>query len=207
MEATAIKERPILFSGPMVCAILDGRKTQTRRLLKLPKCMEWYQELGGEAKGWFCEVRGAGWWHVEELVCPYGDAGYHLWVRETWRRIETGMNSGKADYRADDPSASGLGFMPWRPSIFMRRADSRITLEITDVRTERLQEITEEDAQAEGVQMGYQPYSVEGRTPPTPVGYRPVFKRLWDSINGDDSWDANPWVWAISFRVVEPTNA
>lgn len=213
MSTVAIKERPILFSAPMVRAILDGRKTQTRRAWKLSRGMQWYDELGGEDKGWFCDAGGLGWWHVEEMVCPYGTPGERLWVRETFRETWDMSDRAVMEYRAGGTRLiegksvihgehRPTSILPkWRPSIFMPRWASRITLEITDVRVERLQEISEEDAQAEGVEMGYHFHGFAAeRHPPTPVGFRPMFRRLWGEINGEGSWEANPWVWAITFK-------
>lgn len=219
--ATAVKERPILFKGEMVQAILEGRKTQTRRIFKVPKDMEWYDGpggLGGEKEGYLCDDGSDGWeyqwWgHVSELSCPYGDPGERLWVRETWQQVPFGplrdwpgvpdtrprkvCESNRACvaiYRAD-------GEMPgdevWRPSIFMPRWASRITLEITGVRVERLNEISEADAKAEGVGPGYVPNSL-GST--TCVGHRPMYAKLWNQINGPGSWGLNPWVWVIEFK-------
>jgi hypothetical protein len=180
-----MKERPILFSGPMVRAILDGSKTQTRRTFKgttehkgpyNPAYMEAHQQ----ASGW-------------GSICPYGIPGDRLWVRETFAQDVAGCPGG-ISYRADhfDPKGDGPAHpMKWRPSIFMPRISSRILLEITDVRVQRLQEISDEDARAEG-------YDRSHAFP------REWFALLWERINGTGSWDANPWVWAITFRRLEP---
>jgi len=192
-----MKERPILFSGPMVRAILDGSKTQTRRIAKEFNEMP---NLDGILRRFP---------NIDVPVqkgCPYGTPGDRLWVRETWAHERDG--TGCPDdtgvlYRATDPGWDDEGTgLRWRPSIFMSRASSRILLEITDVRVQRLQEISEEDARAEGV------------TPTMPIygdcggfehqGHRDSFIRLWESINGPNSWHANPWVWAITFRRLEP---
>lgn len=203
-----MKERPILFSGPMVRAILSGQKTQTRRSLKLLPGLAWYDHLGGEKEGWFCDPNGPGWWHVEEMACPYGQPGDRLWVRETWAAgacaegLSPSMlhaptwlrDNGGLWYQADsDRDRPGLVSRRgrWRPSIHMPRWASRITLEITSTRVERLHEITKEDAIREGVNRG------DGG------GGRMAFGRLWASIHGAASWDANPWVWVVSFRRLE----
>lgn len=203
MASAAPKERPILFSGPMVRAILAGRKTQTRRVLNLPRGLYWYDELGGEAEGWFTD--GEGWWHVEELACRYGNPGDHLWVRETWAVGSIYDKTAPSKICEDLPKGPGrppcgirypanqecIG-IKCRPSIHMPRWASRITLEITGVRVERLNEISEEDALAEGVDTTCDDL---GR-------YCPViaFQNLWESINGSDSWAANPWVWVVEFK-------
>jgi hypothetical protein len=190
-----VKERPILFSGPMVRAILDGSKTQTRRIAKEFNEMP---SLDGILKR-FPNQEG----------CPYGTPGDRLWVRETFAQGVEGCPGG-ISYRADhfDPKGDGPAHpMKWRPSIFMPRASSRILLEITDVRVQRLQEISDEDARAEGIKelalQADEPGAwwtaapdrrFHSRTP------RGAFLRLWREIHGDGSWDANPWVWAITFR-------
>lgn len=208
---TATKERPILFSAPMVCAILDGRKSQTRRIIKRP---EYYTKIRECA---FC--------------CPYGVEAERLWVRETWsdyrddtpdeqdakataagavKTLEDMVEFAKlpggggerkflyaADFGSDMETLRSIG--PWKPSIHMPRIASRLTLEITDVRVERLQEISESDAQAEGVTCDRYKSGYEPGTTQRP---RQAFIELWNTINGPDSWEANPWVWAISFKRV-----
>lgn len=184
-----MKERPILFSAPMVRALLDGRKTQTRRIVKFPHPPEG--------------------WHVNN--CPYGQPGDRLWVRESgWERPyrTTKMMREGADtwprfaYAADDWSDNdradfkAFGFKP-RPSIHMPRWASRILLEITGIRVERLQDISEEDARAEGCEV---PAIIYPDEPHSAYSYVEQYRLLWESINGPGSWDANPWVWCISFR-------
>lgn len=178
----AIKERPILFSGPMVRAIIEGRKTQTRRIIK-PRnnnsiFVGWDDEfvLNDENKEWTLSE------------CPYGYPGDRLWVRETWAK----QLSGKYIYRADhqdwelaDYTATGA----WRPSIHMPRAACRILLQITDIRVERLQYISADDARAEGC------------TDPGPIAIG-EYQTLWEKINGPESWALNPYVWAITFKPV-----
>jgi hypothetical protein len=183
-----MKERPILFSAPMVRAILDGRKTQTRRKIKPG---DWSVEAHTMETDWpylpHYLTDGA----AVPVKCPYGNPGDRLWVRETWANERDG--TGCPDdtgilYRATDPGwddeDTGLR---WRPSIFMPRRASRITLEITDVRVQRLQDISDDDSRAEG-------YDRSHAFP------REWFALLWESINGTGSWAANPWVWAITFR-------
>ena len=174
------KERPILFSGPMVRAILEGRKTQTRRVVRLPKDASPYAELH------HIDLLGNAVFTDGSVVRAFAQAGTRLWVRETWSG--TGMD---VVYKSDDLS-SWRQLSPWRPSIHMPRWASRITLEVTGVRVERLQDISEEDAKAEGVTLkGTSRYDGEARD---------AFESLWCSINGAESWDANPWVWCVSFR-------
>lgn len=190
-----VKERPILFSGPMVRAILDGRKTQTRRIVKpQPEAVsfawrwsnkttrvQWGEKLSGNALARYC---------------PYGVAGDRLWVREAWKVAsnyddfkpseipESVINDGIVRYLADgDTDLDGR----YRHARFMPRWASRITLEITKVRVERLQEISEEDSSAEGIAY------------PTDTA-KAAYRQVWDSINGKGAWDKNPWVWVISFR-------
>ncbi|HAM40757.1 MAG TPA: hypothetical protein DCP69_05315 [Candidatus Omnitrophica bacterium] len=183
-------ERPILFSGPMVRALPDGRKTQTRRLVKHHTDPE------------FWDVRRPGVWEVYdancanqtiEVACPHGVPGDRLWVRETFAETPFGVF-----YRAEDSTEYPTDGK-WRPSIFMPRRLSRLTLEITEVRVQRLQDITPEDAIAEGV-------FAEGRYSTAPGVPYPVatFAALWDGINSERaSWASNPWVWCISFRRLE----
>lgn len=192
------------MSAPtMVKAILSGAKSQTRRIVKGHPLTD--------AKHWVPD--GGVWWCVENDLpcgpfrCPYGKPGERLWVRETFKPIPAMRPSGYFSnpkligkdywYRAtDDLPTWGEG--PWKPSIFMPRVASRITLEITDVRVERLAEISEEDAKAEGVQC---PQSIASdRYWPT---FKDGFRTLWQSINGAGSWEQNLWVWAVSFRRID----
>lgn len=161
-----LKERPILFSAPMVRAILDGRKTQTRRVAK-PDAKE------------------------NEHKCPHGERRDRLWVRETFAPV-----SGGAIYRADGERQPGSCCgCAWKPSIFMPRVLSRITLEITEVRVQWLQEISEEDALAEGCSRWK---GVPGDGEQSAVQ---AYVKLWDSINAKKHpWVSNPWVWAITFK-------
>lgn len=228
-----MKERGIIFSAPMVRAILDGTKTQTRRIVKFPRWMitDWERDKAawdfnrGLSVGLFSEGR------LYREMRRYADVGDRIWVRETWavRGNEDG-HPVRADYslcefeEADrfycadcKPTNYGMWEMPdgsvfegWRPSIYMPRWASRITLEVTDVRVQRLQDISVEDAKAEGVS-GYvnghgHVSDAELLVEPGyrhPHFYRRGFEDVWDSIHGDGSWDANPWVWAISFKRID----
>ena len=200
-----MKERPILFSAPMVRAILEGRKTQTRRIVK-PQPYPWKMEIHrGELfvldGGWrpFCKV-------------PFGCPGDRLWVRETWAMEGTdGSSNLPLQYRAD--RNDWLEVSKWKPSIFMPRWASRITLEIESVRVERLQEISAEDAIAEGTRIekgsgligGEDCYMMTTNSGYMrgPLGAIEAYKDLWQSINGKGSWNLNPWVWVIQFKRVE----
>lgn len=162
-----MKERPILFSAEMVRAILDGRKTQTRRVIKP-------QPINALDRPPPCD-------------CPYGKIGDRLWVRETQAKFHPAV------YMADVAEDFYPSYL-WTPSIHMPRVASRITLEITAARVERLQDISEADAMAEGVSWKHNP-----ALPTTPVN---AFAALWTSVGGD--WDANPWVWCIDFQRVQP---
>lgn len=202
-----MKEHPILFSASMVRAILDGSKTQTRRIVKNQPSISGENTL----------------WHIDK--CPYGRAGYRLWVRETFRPIypqDPTYNNGdpieydyRATYKHGDRSGDFLGIPKiWRPSIHMPRKASRITLEITRVRVERLQDISEADAIAEGIESltyggltTYRNYSLTDELAEvSPMLESPIqsYKSLWEFINGAGSWDANPWVLVVEFKQIKP---
>jgi len=209
-----MKERPILFSGPMVRAILEGRKTQTRRVVKgAPTNPESYL-LGCHKGTWGIheDVEKDG--GVHRLKCPYGVPGDRLWVRESFRVSPSRHvpdDHGTLTYSADGDSIEfdgseidmkrlilGKGY----PSIHMPRWASRISLEITGFRVERLNDISENDAFCEGT--GYR--DIDGTShhagghPSYSTG---AFKSLWESINGPGSWDLNPWVWVVEFKRLE----
>lgn len=197
-----MKERPILFSGPMVRAILAGRKTQTRRIVRKGAALGRIHDL---------ETSGEATMLVGHL-CPYGEPGGRLWVRETWYDdLSNGTCARTRDtldgiyYRADgEATAQGLDNdqpVPWRPSIFMPRAACRIVLEIEAVRVERIQDITREDIRREGVQPDL---ALNGININGPRAYHRAFRRGWDALNAarGGGWSVNPWVWVISFRRV-----
>ncbi len=225
-----MRERPILFSGEMVRAILDGRKTMTRRVMKP-------QPTPGATFGGFNCFGEAIFYPTEDCQladndlrrCPYGVPGDRLWVRENFAYITDFMALSVAvKYSADGTekwfgstnpklipdgavvfNAHGKNYpgnVKYRPSIHMPRWASRITLEITDVHAQRIQEISEDDARAEGIPISEQ---FPGRYL-TPAGDyaepRIAFMRLWDSINAKRGfgWDSNLWVWAITFKRIEP---
>lgn len=201
MTTTETRERPILFSGPMIRAILDGTKTMTRRVMKpQPEIYTRPGPVFGDAQlvRWNNRVDtplvifpGA-----MRTKCPYGKAGDSLWCRETWH-LWGPPERQFVDYRATCPDADQLS---WKPSIHMPRAYSRISLEIVSVRVERVQDISEADAVAEGVP--FEGIAIcRGNERPDP---RPVFARLWNAINGPRGygWDVNPFVWVIEFKQV-----
>ncbi len=223
------KERPVIFSGPMVRAILDGKKTQTRRVLK-PCMSPPYFDMSCTEDGrepWPMWADEYGDFHPQD--CPYGQPGDRLWVRETFALSLADPETSEADakdpsvwddqpvYRADGESQGG-GWTnadgerispPWHPSIHMPRWASRITLEVTGVRVERVQDISEADARAEGVVPLTRPY----RPAMAPAYYVKPFHDLWDSINGNRkdpktgkrlpyAWADNPWVWVPEVRWV-----
>lgn len=194
-----MRERPILFSGPLVRALLAGTKTQTRRLMKPQP-----EEGAHMAPEMGAALHEDHWGNpIAAHACPYGKVGDRLWVRETWGfdsqvRADFKPALGRYDlsgmdlrerivFRADE---SGREVPRWRPAIHMPRWASRITLEVTEVRSQRLQDISEEDAKAEGITGPYHYSSA-----------RAAFECVWDTINGKRaSWESNPFVWAISFR-------
>jgi hypothetical protein len=191
-----MKERPILFNGEMVRAILDGRKTQTRRVIKPQPCSFWDRcdRLVSDAGqfGWVFYSSSIPLDHGSpKQPFPYGRPGDLLWVRETWAYKDGWTKPAyRADWKTPDKAIETMG-AKWRPSIHMPRWVSRITLRVTDVRAERLQEIDEDSIVAEG---GH----VYG------AGAWEWFVPLWDSINAPRgySWSFNPWVWVVSFERV-----
>jgi hypothetical protein len=190
-----MKEKPILFSGPMVRAILDGRKTQTRRVVKWPMM----SDSDGSKRRVLIESDAP---LLQEILkgpfrnpltrfSPYGAPGDRLWVRETFAMGEGVIY--KAEWDETCPGISLKGH--WKPSIFMPRTLCRITLEVVSVRVERLQDITEGDAVAEGCADSQM---VEGV--PMWTSAVEAYAELWDKINGAGAWDANPWVWVVEFK-------
>jgi hypothetical protein len=196
-----VKERPILFSAPMVRAILEGRKTVTRRAVK------------GSGLNFLADFTPEYVALPENNFCPYGKPGDRLWVRETcfindYRQAGVPFEErANVDlvYRADPlPDWEGEeSLITWRPSIHMPRWASRILLEITAVRVERLQEISRADIRAEGLQCPPELGS-DDVSPNYRDWYPAAWRQLWESINGADSWNANPWVWVVEFKQVTP---
>jgi hypothetical protein len=238
-----MKERPILFSAPMVRALIDGSKTQTRRVCKPAESAELDYVVGIQDPRDFgqrpLEVLGSGWFGDEEgdvqFCSPYGHPDDRLWVRETffafgrwetrysekkqrdeWHFIDMTLACDRAyQYAADNPDvplAKGRGVTPgwWtRPAIFMPRHACRTVLEIVSVRVERLQDISEADCWAEGIDAcdglldDMKIFEAAKRMGRTFEDAAPTYAALWESINGAGSWDANPWVWVIEFRRVQ----
>lgn len=243
-----IKERGIFFNGEMVRAILDGRKTQTRRVIKNQRegdCWSVKPTLDPRHSGHTHD-----WWLPKGTLpysalpsCPFGKVGDRLWVREAWSDVNYEGSTALA-YRADgelksineddgddsDPNFEKYQFAnwypnliegtegKWRPSIHMPRWASRITLEITDIRVERLHGINEEDAKAEGVRQGVRKINHEADNELIYCNYlasklddasewfdSPIdsFLSLWESIYGAESWQHGPWVWVVEFKVVD----
>jgi hypothetical protein len=229
-------ERPILFNGEMVRAILAGTKTQTRRPLRPQPDVEFF----GDDLRWLSGPghSGDGWYYADYdypdegshfARCPYGQPGGRLWVRETWApvdflfgseleepvRVAYGADRQVLDhgaYRAEmDTYALNWGRVKWRPSIHMPKWASRITLEVTAVRVERVQNISADDAVAEGVdpaphECRCEPCSLAHvRCPASQSGILMEFRPLWDSVYAKRGfgWEANPWVWCVEFRRVE----
>lgn len=275
MTATAVRERPILFSGEMVRAILDGNKSQTRRVVKpQPDRGLGLQAMFGTSPDGFAFGTPGLWRQVgpdypdgesDDRRCPYGQPGDHLWVREAWHTWEECCDDGSGSAHGWDvpcvphckqvyvayaatprtgwrarPDGVPVAYLadssplenypesltgPWRPSIHMPRWASRITLEVTDVRVQRLQEISEEDAIAEGATqkdglwcMDWSRLGtisrfaggIHARGSGQPLSVRDIgldsartaFGNFWTEINAKRgySWDSNPWVWALTFR-------
>ncbi|HBS1879085.1 TPA: hypothetical protein MAC74_000767 [Klebsiella pneumoniae] len=198
-----MKERGMIFNGEMVRAILDGRKTQTRRPIKWKQTR--FTEIGEREDGskwpWSEDAEHAcDFWHP----CPFGAVGDRIWVRETWARYNIDQNSHDIAYRATTP-ADWPEEGRWRPSIHMPRWASRILLEITNVRVERLNSMHDVDAMREGIQNLTTCSHSDFGIPGVVNAQLPVraFQLLWESIYGTDSWHANPWVWVIEFKRVE----
>lgn len=192
-------DRPIHFSAPIVRALLDGRKTQTRRVLKLqPEPLGRFVGFSGSAETARCKVRyasGDRLWVREAVITGYGiDDKYgrptgdkRVWYRATDSNLTW----------FDPDTETTLDNPPWRPSIHMPRWASRLTLTVTDVRVQRLHAISEADAVAEGVQTG----TYGGARNPSRSTHRQEFSWLWDRLHGHDAWNANPWVCALTFTV------
>lgn len=189
-----MKDTPILFTGENVRAILAGRKTQTRRIVKQPN-----RKDGAKLLPELLHSIGVG------SACPYGQPGDRLWVRETW------ANPGEEGvlYRANPEDAAlverwktdpNYPQVKWTPSIHMPKAFCRLWLELTEVRVEQLQEISQADAIAEGAPPSHPSIDVVSREFGYPDFSRSWYAQLWESINGEGSWERNSWVWVLTFR-------
>lgn len=214
-----VKEHPIPFGTPMVRALLNDRKTQTRRtvkkLLKHGPITE-FEKSDTKGYDWHFRDKKMRWHDMDNArvlqLCPYGTPGDRLWVRETWQgykrtsyeyneweAAETIKDVTKNGYTSFEYATDGKSYPErWFPSIYMPRIASRILLEIINVKVERLTDISEEDAIAEGCIST----AVVNEAGDDYTGEYPseVFRRLWQSINGPGSWGLNPWVWVIKFK-------
>jgi DNA-directed RNA polymerase subunit H (RpoH/RPB5) len=228
MEGEEMKHRPILFSTAMVQAILDGRKTQTRRVVKpqpytVRKGKAWQKDYVTVWSDDFFEIvttdkhPETGQQIVKPIKCPYGQAGDVLWVRETWAHTsQLNINSEDVNYgyvyKADGQPWEDYEGWRWRPSIHMPREAARLFLRITNVRVERLQEISEEDAINEGVERKHGnaleiQWKCYGNDNAAFFSPSYSFRTLWQSINGPESWEANPWVWVVEFERISREEA
>jgi hypothetical protein len=191
------KEKPILFSTSMVQAILAGNKSMTRRIIK-PQPIDEIQDAGN---GLFFYKNPKGNPNIPIVFKPRYQPGDILYVKETYAIV-----AGKYKYKADMIGVPKWEDVKCKSSLFMPRAAARIFLKVTDVKAERLQDITEEDAMGEGVDLtdtGWCNYLLKGKTVSTA---KQSFATLWDSINGKKSWHSNPWVWVISFEQLKNHN-
>lgn len=215
-----MKEIPILFSTPMVQAILQGRKTQTRRIIDKDLSVHLINPCEGVISffqgAWGCPDCGA--FHFDNsLKCRFGQPGDKIWVRETFCPYNDGSNNYWHKATDSGPARDSGFFTHWRPSIHMPKAAARIWLEVESVGVERLQDISEEDALAEGIKVGltdgvirwYHDYLRPNgypreheydESPESPYTAKGSYATLWERINGPGSWEQNPWVWVIKFR-------
>ena len=196
--------KPILFNTEMVQAILEGRKTLTRRVVKAKGCR-------GKQ---FVPPQN---WTFEQVLewggsCPYGKVGDVLWVRETWvKNLNSNSDDfGKYEFKSDYNGTHAIDLIRWKPSIHMPFEAARIFLEITNIRVERLKDISKEDAINEGISEKNHEFFLNGWKDYLDSKYdtpyeNPIysFESLWKSINGHDSWQQNPWVWVVEFKRIE----
>ncbi|MDV1214346.1 hypothetical protein VC596_09040 [Citrobacter freundii] len=228
---TKITERGMIFNAEMVRAILDGRKTQTRRVVKFKPREPGFNlnfsglklghyRTGDASSGYVLASRGAmGCWNDKTFPahCPYGQPGDRIWVRETFRVHSRATDLATLVYKASERQSwteqthrvpvsvcnKPAVIEKWTPSIHMPRWASRILLDITDVRVERLNSISQADSIAEGAPPSHPSIDVVSRQFGYPDFSRSWFGQTWQSIYGDDSWQANPWVWVIEFKRIE----
>lgn len=201
-----MKERPILFNTEMVNAILEGRKTQTRRIInpqpvfKEGTGFHWKGAMYGIGSDYAETVR-----NFTNFSCPLGRIGDRLWVRETFRLYDSDEcphadfpcgcpRNGTPLFKASHDCRDGE---KWKPSIHMPRWASRILLEITGIRVERLQSISDEDAKAEGFDYSTHPSAIEMGYA---IGAKTNFRHTWEQIYGANAWNKNPWVWVVEFK-------
>lgn len=216
---TNIKELPIPFQTEMVKAVLSDRKTQTRRTRGLDRINdpEYFKDVSLMKMGFDVDgnyglmiYRNEDVHNYTFMKSPYGKTGDLLWVRETFLKREPSGFFGPFGYKADFKHARINKLPKWKPSIYMPKAAARIWLMVEDVRVERLQDISKEDAKNEGIEPmadGWKNYRTD-LIPDTnfcwPTTYH-SFQSLWESINGSDNWDLNPWVWVVNYRVLTKT--
>lgn len=215
------KQIPILFSTPMVQAILDGRKTMTRRKIKSRHESGLFQVNRRVSDGQITDINSLDWDErncEKDITCPYGQPGDILWVRESAANLNVDFPSVEPYwiYKADIQIKDQHGPVTWKPSIHMPKSACRIWLEITDVRVERLQDMDgahaeECDSLKEGIMKfhhgdgnyGYHwKGDMDGKNFVHPFD---AFVDLWKSINGPESWEANPWVWVVEFKILSTT--
>jgi len=200
-----MKEHPILFSTDMVIAKLEGTKTKTRRIINPQPIID--QDSGFVFDGKHRKQYDIHNWK-DRFIDDYSRwmPGDLLWTRETWRWIEGDLGSGAYDFKADN---NDFGNIKWKPSIFMPKEAARIWDEILSIKVERLHEITEEDAIAEGIERSISgngrivwKHYTKDKYGPSPVH---SYETLWRKINGEESWNENPFVWVIQFKVLSTT--
>lgn len=220
-----MRERPIIFNADMVRAVLDGRKTQTRRIIKWRELNKGLNlqfsglRVSEELGGWVIESnsRTSSEWRCQPTPCPFGAVGDRLWVRETFRVHSRATDVATLVYKTSEQQSwtQQTHRVPiekcnkpavvdtWTPSIHMPRWASRITLEITGVRVERLQDISRADAIAEGGPKSHPSIDAVSQDYGFPDFSRSWFGQTWWSIYGEESWKANPWVWVVEFKRVD----
>jgi len=204
-----MKQHPILFSTPMVQAILEGRKTQTRRVVNnIPDGSQYLKEYPAHnAMDMYPFLKPDELQKPDNeknatvISCPFGKIGDRIWVRETWKPelVDCAGKAASYYYLADNPDAKSTS-IKFKPSIHMPKAAARIWLEITEVKVELVQNISNEDVIAEGVKADI------ATDHPRGVHYT-AFSDLWIKINGNGSWISNPWVWVIKFKILSTTGA
>lgn len=189
-------ERPIIFSGPMVRAILEGRKTQTRRVFK-GRAYAWWQSCGAELNDDRMPVAEDDHGQPVDVPCPYGVPGDRLWVREAW--AEWGSVAGCPCYKADGDRSGILG---WKSPMFMPRRYARILLSVVGIRVERLQDISEADAIAEGIEVDECHHVIRPDDDVNWGGAVWEYASIWNRLNAKRGypWESNPWVWVIEFE-------
>ena len=184
--------KPIIFSTPMVQAILEGRKSMTRRVIKIEDAPE----------NWKISVTGKSIIRTEpgDIKLPRYAAGDILWVRETWSKDENGEYVYRTNYGTTEDDSFPPSMFKWKPSIHMPREAARIFLKVTNVRVERLQDITEDEAIKEGAK-AYGPNNCSG------TSARIAFAEIWDKTTTEHEWRTNPWVWVIEFEKISKEEA